>query len=43
MNCMGPWAPAELFDTIRPIRVSINMTAASTSQCTPNRRSPFSK
>jgi hypothetical protein len=43
MNCIGPWAPAELFETIRPIRVSISMTAASTSQSTPNRSWAWSK
>jgi hypothetical protein len=43
MNCIGPWAPAELLETIRPIRVSISITAARVSQCTPKRRSPRSK
>ena len=43
MNCIGPCAPAELLEAIRPIRVSISITAASTSQSTPNRRSPSSK
>jgi hypothetical protein len=39
MNCIGPCAPAELRERNLLKPVSTKLTAASTSQPTPNRRS----